>query len=559
MLYPQSNEFRDVISLNGIWGYKIVEEDFVPWTKSTGLSPMAVPASLNEIVTDKRICNHCGKVLYEKIFSFPVRSEMRYRLRIGAVSHKCEVYLNGKKIGEGINGFFPVDLELTGYLQRENRLSIVIDNRLSFDTLPVGEVRGGKQFITFDFYNFTGIHRDVMVYSLPQNAIEDIAVETVVDGDYEKLRVHVRTDCKKIRFSVSDKEGNVVAESKENVFSVRNPKLWSPAHPYLYTLVVETETDRYEQRFGIRKVEVTENAFLLNGQPVYFKGVGMHEDFCVSGKGNVSAVNVRNFELLKWLNANSFRTSHYPYSEEIMDLADEYGMMVIDEVPAAGMSYWRDREVFAEDRVNGKTLELHKKLFDMLVDRDKNHPCVVMYSLANEPACNEDKCREYLEEIFAYARSQTDMPLTFAEDVKYGTEKCCHLPDVIMMNRYYGWYDGVGDTDCVRESLKQEMRKMHLRYRKPVLLSEFGCDTVAGMHSCPSEMFTEEYQTECIRENCQALDDTEGCIGEHVWNFADFKTKQGLTRVGGNKKGIFTRERQPKSVAFYLRERWEKK
>ena len=382
MLYPQSNEFRDVISLNGIWGYKIVEEDFVPRTKSTGLSPMAVPASLNEIVTDKRICNHCGKVLYEKIFSFPVRSKMRYRLRIGAVSHKCEVYLNGKKIGEGINGFFPVDLELTGYLQRENRLSIVIDNRLSFDTLPVGEVRGGKQFITFDFYNFTGIHRDVMVYSLPQNAIEDIAVETVVDGNYEKLRVHVRTDCKKIRFSVSDKEGNVVAESKENVFSVRNPKLWSPAHPYLYTLVVETETDRYEQRFGIRKVEVTENAFLLNGQPVYLKGVGMHEDFCVSGKGNVSAVNVRNFELLKWLNANSFRTSHYPYSEEIMDLADEYGMMVIDEVPAAGMSYWRDREVFAEDRVNGKTMELHKKLFEMLVDRDKNHPCVVMYSLA---------------------------------------------------------------------------------------------------------------------------------------------------------------------------------
>ncbi|MBQ8405062.1 MAG: beta-glucuronidase, partial [Clostridia bacterium] len=139
MLYPKSNKYRSVYNLNGVWQFKTVEENYLPTSKAVATLPMAVPASYNEIVTDRATKEHVGKVLYETFFSIPVRENMIYRLRIGATSHKCEVYLNGKRIGGGINGFFPIDLPLED-LQEENRLSVVIDNRLTFQTLPPGKV-----------------------------------------------------------------------------------------------------------------------------------------------------------------------------------------------------------------------------------------------------------------------------------------------------------------------------------------------------------------------------------------------------------------------------------
>ena len=112
MLYPQSNEKRSVLNLNGVWNYKFVSDDFVPSEKSIDVSPMAVPASMNDILTDRDKANYIGKVLYEREFSLPIDEKVSYRLRIGSVSHKSEIYLNGVKIGNGINGYLPVDLPL---------------------------------------------------------------------------------------------------------------------------------------------------------------------------------------------------------------------------------------------------------------------------------------------------------------------------------------------------------------------------------------------------------------------------------------------------------------
>ena len=555
MLYPKRNKYRETFSLNGIWKFKTVDDDFSPKTECLDGQPMPVPASYNEIVTDKAQKNHEGKVLYETTFSFPIYENKLYRLRIGATSHKCEIYLNGEKIGNGINGFYPIDLPLEN-LQEENRLSVVIDNRLTFQCFPVGRFVNGKQVINHDFYNFTGIHRDVIVYSVPKKHIRDIVINTVVDDDYRKVSVSVDTDCERTSYTVYDKEKNVVATSDSGNIMIDEPKLWSPETPYLYTLLVETECDKYEERFGIRKVEVTENAFLLNGKPVYFKGFGLHEDFILLGKGNNSAVNIRNFELFKWINANSFRTSHYPYSEEIMDLADEYGFMVIDEVPAVCMKWWEGGN-FGENGANDETKALHKELIKQLIERDKNHPSVVMYSLMNEPESGEDLAREYCLDVFDYARKHTELPLTYANCAYFEQCKCSDIPDVICINRYYGWYDYHGDISCVEEHLRKEIENFHNAYKKPVILSEFGADTIEGIHSLPSESFSEEFQLELIEETCNVLDELPCCIGEHVWHLADFKTKQGLTRIRGNRKGVFTRDRQPKMVAHFLRRRWK--
>lgn len=558
MLYPKSNKFRDIYNLNGIWKFKVVDENYIPTEKAEGASLMAVPASFNDIVTERAVKEHVGKVLYETSFEIPTRPNTLYRLRIGATSHKCEVYLNGKRIGSGINGFFPIDLPLD-QLQEVNRLSVVIDNRLTFQTLPPGRVENGRQTYNHDFYNFTGIHRDVLVYSLPEKYIEDIRIKTVVGGDYSKISVDVDTNCAQVSCKVKDADGNVVAVGSVGELTVENPCLWSTETPYLYTLSVETECDKYEERFGIRKIHVDEKGFYLNDKPVYFKGFGMHEDFFILGKGNNAAVNIRNFELLKWMHANSFRTSHYPYSEEIMDLADEYGFLVIDEVPAVGMHWWDDYN-FGPDKVNAETAVVHKELIRQLVARDKNHPCVIMLSVANEPATHEEAAGEYFRDVISYTRTVCDLPLTLVEFTHFTENSLVtDLVDVVCINRYYAWYTEHGFIDVVCDRLQDELHAYYAAAKKPIIVTEFGADTLEGVHMLPSETFSEEFQEEYLIENFKAIDSCAGCIGEHIWNFADFRTKEGLRRARGNRKGVFTRERQPKLAAHFVRKRWKDK
>ena len=185
MLYPKTTKTRDVYNLNGVWKIKRVEDDFIPLNPITDYSYMAVPASINDIVTDKSFKNYVGKVLYEREFSLPVRKGMIYNLRLSAVSHQCDVFLNGVKIGHGINGFVPVDLPLSD-MKEKNRLSVIIDNRLTPHTFPAGRIKDGKQLLMHDFYNFTGIHRDVLIYSRPIKNIEDIEDFT----DKAKKQIH---------------------------------------------------------------------------------------------------------------------------------------------------------------------------------------------------------------------------------------------------------------------------------------------------------------------------------------------------------------------------------
>lgn len=594
MLYPQSNKFRSTTSLNGIWNYKLVEDDYIPLNKAEKTFPMAVPASINDIVTDKRIAEYAGKVLFETEFSLPQEKDKIYRLRIGSASHKCEIYLNGAKIGDGINGHLPIDLPLEN-LKDENRLSVIIDNRLDFHTLPMGMLKEGnsfrettantnffiidepekhpkyKQVINYDFYNFTGIHRDVIVYGINKCAFSDITVKTVVGGDYNKISVKLdffNDDLKldDIKIKISRDEKTVVEkelkisdlQNCETALNIETPELWSPESPVLYKLTVESSADKYSLMFGIRKVSYDEKGFYLNDKPVYLKGFGMHEDFFISGKGINSAVNVRNFELLKWINANSFRTSHYPYAEEIYDLADRYGILVIDEVPAVGVNHWPDY-TFGEGRADEKTLALHKELLSLLWERDKNHPSVIMISVANEAATYEDKARDYFKEVVAHTRALTDLPITSPEETKFNEDnKCADLFDFISLNRYYGWYDETGNIGAIEPLYKADLGQYYEKFHKPIIVTEFGADTVEGVHSLYSMAFSEEYQCEYLTECCRVFDNMPYVVGEHVWNFADFKTKEGTLRVRGNRKGVFTKEREPKAAAFLLKKRWEK-
>lgn len=230
--------------------------------------------------------------------------------------------------------------------------------------------------------------------------------------------------------------------------------------------------DIYRMEIGIRTVRVEGKQFLINEKPFYFKGFGKHEDSDIRGKGLDQVINIKDFNLLKWIGANSFRTSHYPYSEEILFLADQYGIAVIEEAPAVGLNLWnRNEKVFTEGRVDGKTLEHHLEIMRELIARDKNHPSVIMWSVANEAATYEDGAEEYFRRVIEETRRlDPTRPITIVENTKASETKVSKYVDVICVNRYYSWYTDSGDLSVIEYQLERDLREWYELYRKPIIL-----------------------------------------------------------------------------------------
>ena len=590
MLYPIENRIREVKNLSGIWNFKIdydnvgIEEK---WYKSPLKDTvlMAVPASYNDLFTDEKAKEHVGLVWYETEFYIPDSwMDKRVVLRFGSATHHATVWVNGIEVAKHKGGFLPFEADITDVVKDNSdkfRLTVCLSNILDWTCLPCGEIikKDSDEYphnyhfqeTYFDFYNYSGIHRPVKLYTTPIKYIKDIFIDTDLNGDFSiaKVNVKVLTSDRLKKISVLDEAGNVVVETDsfqtmENEYKatldIANPHLWNPGKAYLYQLKVESENDVYTESFGIRSIKVTNKSFLINNKEFYFKGFGRHEDSEIHGKGLDNALNIKDFNLLKWLGANSFRTSHYPYSEEHMMMADREGFVVIDEVPAVGMCFWDGKSVFSGDRVNDETLKHHLDCLEEMYERDKNHPSVVMWSVANEAATHEEGAVPYFKTVIDKMRSlDSKRPITMVHTTTAEGDKVSQWLDMIMVNRYYAWYNDHSHLEVIGLQLEKEMRAWHDKYNKPIILSEYGADTIAGYHKLPAVAFTEEFQCKYLDEYHKIFDKLDFMIGEHVWAYADFQTKQGLNRVDGNKKGVFTRNRQPKMAAYLLKERWSKK
>lgn len=582
MLYPIENEIRQVKVLNGIWKFRKENRHGQGMDEKWYESPledsilMPVPASYNDITTDKSLRDHIGWVWYEREFSVPTDwVDKRLMLRFGSVTHHAIVYINGQRVTCHKGGFLPFEAEVNSYVNPgKNRVTVAVSNMLDHDCLPFGYIQDAdptyypvgekSQVYEFDFFNYSGIHRPVKLYTTPNTYIKDVTVVTdIVDGDgIINYNVLVEGDAKDIEVTLLDEEGIVIDKTcvTEGRIVVKNAHFWNVRASYLYQLDIRAGQDHYTLPVGIRTIQVTEKQLLLNGKPVYLKGFGKHEDSDIRGKGLDEALNVRDFELLKWIGANSFRTSHYPYSEEIMQMADRQGFLIIDEVPAVGMNFWNGEDVFTPGRADDTTLVHHKEVLTELYQRDKNHPCVIMWSVANEAQTQDENAPAYFAEVAAHIRAlDATRPIVNVIEQSFKDDKVSHLFDVICLNRYYSWYYDLANLDSIYPRLTKEFKEWHEKYHKPVIMTEYGADTIAGLHKLPEVIFSEEYQMEYYKENNRALDACDFVVGEHMWAFADFMTSFGLRRMDGNKKGIFTRQRQPKSVAFMIRERWNKK
>lgn len=587
MLYPIMTETRNVIDLSGIWSFKLIEykgEYDVTTEIDTDLQ-MAVPGSYNDQGVVSSIRNHVGKVVYETTFTIPnVLQQERQVLRFGSATHEAEVFVNGQKVVSHRGGFLPFEVEINDVVQKgKNRLTVIVNNILDDSTLPVGnfkEVKDSKGNIkavnepNFDFFNYAGLHRPVKIYTTPkEHYIEDIVIVPHVDGQNAQVEYTVKASGNQsIQVDIVDQEGYVVASQngEESTIEIENVHLWQPGDGYQYTLAVSIKADDevidyYEEPFGVRSIEVKNGQFLINGEPFYFKGFGKHEDTYYHGRGLNEVSNIQDLNLMKWIGANSFRTSHYPYSEEMMRLADEQGVVVIDETTAVGVhlnfSAALDGSQNTDTWKKIRTKEDHEQVIKELIARDKNLACVVMWSIANEPDSASLGAKEYFEPLVNLAKEldPQNRPCTIVTLLNSLPDVCQvqDLVDVICLNRYYGWYVQSGDLEAAKEALRQELDGwLEKQPDKPIMFTEYGADTVVGLHAIDDIMFTEEYQVKYYEANHEIIDQCPNFVGEQVWNFADFETSNGVIRVQGNRKGIFTRERRPKAVAHYFRKRW---
>ena len=600
MLYPVNTSSRMVMDLSGVWDFALdngkgFEEK---WYERPLVNPMTmpVPASYNDLKEGISFRDHYGWVFYQKNISLPkyVRENERVVLRCDAVTHHGIVYLNGKELVRHEGGFLPFEVEIGDELRDgDNLLTIAVSNIIDYTTLPVGGENpmmggsvAGKNFKNkkktnnpnFDFFNYCGLTRPVRIYTTPRTYIRDITLLPKIEGNDVSLSYRVDVtgenkdggvseDC---RIVISDEEGKEVAEAKgsEGVVAIRNAHLWQPLNSYLYSIKVFCGEDEYELPYGFRSVEVRGKEFLINGRPFYFKGYGKHEDTFPSGRGINIPMYIKDVSLMKWQGANSFRCSHYPYSEEMMRIADREGLVVIDETTAVGINFdfggganFGGQKVGTYDREHGvKTFEHHKDVIRDLIDRDKNYACVVMWNIANEPDSYSEGAYEYFEPLYKLAKEldPEKRPCTLTSVQMAGgpdTDISARLSDVICLNRYYGWYYAGPDLEASEEALRRELGDWE-KLGKPLMFTEYGADTVMGLHDTTPVMFTEEYQVDYYKMNNSVFDEYDFVVGEHVWNFADFATSQSIMRVQGNKKGLFTRDRKPKLAAHYFKDRW---
>ncbi len=585
MLYPQQNSSRNLLDLSGLWDFQPdpagIGETQGYFRALPAARPIAVPGSWNEQYAD--LYDYLNAGWYLRRVHLPAAWKgQRVFLRIGSANYRAAVWVNDKPIGEHEGGHLPFAFEMTHAARfgGENTIAVMVENQLRPDRVPsggMGELSAGifrgYPDATFDFYPYCGIHRPVWLYSVPQDFIEDITVITRREGGTARLEIHLRIHggAKKARLELSGPAGQlesavpIRAGEGHTEALVPSPRWWSPADPFLYRLTVTAGDDRYTLPIGLRTIEVSGKEFLLNGEPVRFKGFGRHEDFYASGRGLNLPLLVKDFNLMRWIGANSYRTTHYPYSEEEMQMADRLGFLVIDEIPAVSLQ-------FEDEDTAAKRKAVCLRMIEELIARDKNHPAVVMWCVANEPMLPNQINRltgkdtsplppyslDFFGDLIDHAhRLDPTRPVTIAGMMGSPLEWQA-LTDVICVNRYWGWYELGGRLDQAFATLDQELDLLYETFQKPILISEFGADTIAGLHSQPPLMWSEEYQAEFIRGYLEVAQRKDFVIGAHVWNFADFQALQSHLRVGGmNLKGVFTRDRRPKLAAHALREIWQ--
>ncbi len=584
---PESNAYRERLPLGGFWEAAPDLDDrgvAEGWGRGFApLGPLAVPGSINEQWAERGLRDTLGPFWLQREIVVPAAAQARRaRLHFPSADLTARVWWDGVAVGANDAPFLSFDIVL-GTLEpgRRHHLVVRLDSRLP-DTHPLpgitsmdfhAEKRSGAEVfppVRYDFFPFTGLHREPVLAFEPLRGLRALQLRPGWSGQRGTLAVRAEVDAGidalvlRLEQAAGDWLRRIAVEpdcTVQALFDDLPVLAWCPDAPHRYRLHIEAASggavvDAMERRLGFRDVRVEGAQLRLNGAPVTLKGFGLHEDFPVLGKGQCLALTLKDFELMRWCGANSFRTSHYPYAEETLELAESLGLMVISEVASVNLDF---------RRVTDATLAQHRAQLARLVDRDGERACVIAWSLTNEPGYLAEsvyamRAPAYFDALFAHARAlDSSRPLTAANvGSRHGLIDPLYAHcDFLSLNRYLGWYEMPAQLDAAVDALRMELDALAAHFpTKPILFTEFGADAVAGMHSTVPQLFTEEYQAEFVARYWALIAAHPQCFGGHVWNLADFRTAQHFRRVVLNHKGVFTRTRDPKAAAWRLRQLW---
>ena len=512
---------------------------------------MKIPGDWN--TQDERLFFYEGTVWFKKSFQAVPMKDLRTLLYFGAVNYDCHVYVNGKKAGHHIGGFTPFNFDITDLLKEgENVVIVKVDNKRHAEDVPTQ---------IFDWWNYGGITRDVRLVKVKPVYLEDYSLQLMKADAKAKQREIAFTarlnkaeaghkvvvfipELKLEQQLSTDSEGKVSGILKVNA---KKLALWSPASPKRYRVDISLDTSTVSDEIGFRTIETRDKQILLNGQPIFLKGISIHNEKPNDGGRANSAEDART--LLGWakeLGCNFVRLAHYPHHEEMVREAERMGILVWSEIPVYWTIAWKNPQTY-ENAQN--------QLRDMIC-RDHNRANVIIWSIANETPHSKER-DTFLGNLAKYARSLDDtrlismaMEVTGASNyVNRLNDNMNQYVDVVSFNQYIGWYRDVNDAPKM---------KWEIPYNKPVIVSEFGGGAKYGYHGAKNQRWTEEFQENLYRENCAMLDRIEGLAGTTPWILKDFRSpRRVLPDVQDyyNRKGLFS-DKGEKKLAFYVLRDW---
>ena len=360
-----------------------------PWEGHEDIHPGEIPEHFNPVAS------------YVKYFEVPEEMQgKRLFISFQGAESGIALWLNGQFVGYSEDSFTPSEFELTEYVKEgENKLAA-----------QVFKWTASSWCEDQDFYRFSGIYRDVYLYTVPEVHVYDLQIRAIPDETLSTAALEIGTDTwgkGTVKITLS-KDGEIVIEDKkaldgEEIYSwkVENPVLWSAEDPQLYDLVLEVYNEAEElqevvpQKIGFRRFEMKDGIMTLNGKRIVFKGVNRHEFSSVSGR-HVSEEELRkDLKTMKQNNINAIRTCHYPDASMIYELCDEYGIYMIDETNLESHGSW-DVAEFTKDYTyvvphdKPEWLDMMLDRANSMYQRDKNHAAILIWSCGNESFGGKD-------------------------------------------------------------------------------------------------------------------------------------------------------------------------
>ena len=517
----------------------LIEYDF----DSSGT--LKVPGDWNT-QTD-RLFFYEGTIWYKKSFDYQRRPNTRLFVYFAAANYFADVYLNGEKVGQHEGGFTPFNFEVTNLVRNTGNFLIVkVDNKRRRDAVPT---------LMTDWWNYGGLTRQVKLVETPSTFVHDYVIQ-LQKGSRDRINGWVKLTGEKLdqRVTIRIPEAGISKSFTTDGHGLAaidfnaDLKLWSPDNPKLYDVTIAAETDQVRDRIGFRSIETRGTEILLNGRPIFLRGVCLHEEAPFRGGRAYSREDA--LTLLGWakeLGANFVRLAHYPHNEFMVKEADRLGIMVWSEIPVYWTILWE----------NPATLENARNQLNEMIARDKNRAAVVIWSVANETPLSDARL-SFLKNLIAYARSLDSGRLISAAMERHYIDATTQMIDdplgeyldVLGCNEYVGWYDGLPD--------KADRLEWKSKYQKPLVMSEFGGDALYGNHGDALTRWTEEYQESIYHHQLNMLKRIPFLRGTAPWILMDFRSpRRPLPKIQDywNRKGLIS-NRGEKKKAFYVMQRY---